>query len=87
MVGRDIDNVIGGSIDGIALESIGRLNIDVCFLGVCTLSADGDMRAFDCADATFKRALVARSRCTLVLAANEKIGAQGPPSDHNPRYG
>ncbi|WP_395334757.1 DeoR/GlpR family DNA-binding transcription regulator [Novosphingobium sp. BL-8H] len=78
MVGGDVDNVIGGSIDGIALEAVGRLNIDLCFLGVCTLSAEGGVSAFDGADATFKRALIARSRRTLVLAANEKIGAQAP---------
>lgn len=78
MVGGEVDSVIGGSVDGIALEAVARLNIDTCFLGVCTLSAEGGVSAFDAADATFKRALVARSRRTLILAANEKIGAQAP---------
>lgn len=78
MVGGAIDTVIGGAIDGTALEAISRLNIDVCFLGVCTLSARGGVSALDGADATFKRALVARSRSTLVLAANEKIGDHAP---------
>lgn len=78
MVGGAIDSVIGGAIDGTALEAISRLNIDICFIGVCTLSAEGGVSALDGADATFKRALVARSRSTIVLAANEKIGAQAP---------
>lgn len=78
MVGGEVDTVIGGSIDGMAIEAVTRLNIDTCFLGVCALSADGGVSAFDAADATFKRVLVARSRCTLILATNEKIGAQGP---------
>jgi DeoR/GlpR family transcriptional regulator of sugar metabolism len=78
MVGGTIDSVIGGSIDGTALEAVSRLNIDICFLGVCMLSAEGGVSALDGADATFKRALVARSRSTLVLAANEKIGDQAP---------
>lgn len=78
MVGGVIDTVIGGAIDGIALEALSRLNIDICFLGVCALSAIGGVSALDGADATFKRALVARSRGTLVLAANEKIGDHAP---------
>lgn len=78
MVGGTIDSVIGGSIDGIALEAISRLNIDLCFIGVCTLSAEGGVSALDGADATFKRALIARSRSTLALVANEKIGEQAP---------
>lgn len=78
MLGGAIDPVIGGSIDGIALEAIARLNIDLCFLGACTVSAEGGVSALDGADATFKRALAARSRSTLVLAANEKIGEHAP---------
>lgn len=78
MVGGEVDSVIGGSVDGIALEGVARLNIDTCFLGVCTLSDDSGISAFDAADATFKRALVARSRRTLILVANEKIGAHAP---------
>lgn len=78
MVGGAIDSVIGGAIDGTALEAISRLNIDTCFLGVCSLSAGGGVSALDGADATFKRALVARSRSTIVLTANEKIDAQAP---------
>lgn len=77
MVGGAIDSVIGGAIDGTALEAVSRLNIDLCFLGACTLSADGGISALD-GDATFKRALVARSRRTLVLAVNEKIGEHAP---------
>jgi DeoR/GlpR family transcriptional regulator of sugar metabolism len=78
MVGGTIDSVIGGSIDGTALEAISRLNIDLCFIGACALSAEGGVSALDGADATFKRALVARSRSTFVLAANEKIGDRAP---------
>ncbi|MGK6355765.1 DeoR/GlpR family DNA-binding transcription regulator [Sphingomonas sp. DT-207] len=74
MIGGEFDAAIGGSIDGTALEAVARLNIDTCFLGACALSAIGGVSAFDAADATFKRMLVTRSRRTLVLATNEKIG-------------
>lgn len=78
MVGGEIDRVIGGSIDGIAIDAVSRLNIDICFLGICALSAEGGASAFDAADATFKRVLTARSRRVLALGANEKVGAQAP---------
>jgi DeoR/GlpR family transcriptional regulator of sugar metabolism len=78
MVGGQVDTVIGGAIDGIALEAISRLNIDTCFLGVCALSAGGGISALDPADATFKRALVARSQQTLILTTTEKMSAKAP---------
>lgn len=78
MIGGAFDSVIGGSIDGVALEGVARLNIDACFLGVCTLSVGGGVSAFDAADAAFKRALVAQSRRLLLLVANEKLGEQAP---------
>jgi DeoR/GlpR family transcriptional regulator of sugar metabolism len=78
MVGGQIETVIGGAIDGIALEAVARLNIDTCFLGVCALSAGGGISALDPADATFKRALVARSQQTLILTTTEKMSAKAP---------
>lgn len=78
MVGGQVDAVIGGAIDGIALEAVARLNIDTCFLGVCSLSVTGGVSALDPADATFKRALVSRSRRTLILATNDKMTARAP---------
>lgn len=78
MIGGAVDRVIGGSIDGVALEGVARLNIDVCFLGACTLSLGGGVSAFDAADAAFKRALVAQCGRILLLVANEKLGEQAP---------
>lgn len=78
MVGGHVDAVIGGAIDGIALEAVGRLNVDTCFLGVCALSVDGGVSAFDPTDATFKRALLARSRKTMILATTEKMSVRAP---------
>lgn len=78
MVGGQVDAVIGGAIDAIALEAVARLNIDTCFLGVCSLSVAGGVSALDPADATFKRALVSRSRRTLILATNDKMTTCAP---------
>jgi DeoR/GlpR family transcriptional regulator of sugar metabolism len=78
MVGGIIDRMVGGAIDGTAIEAVSRLNIDLCVLGACALSAEGGASAYDLADATFKRALTARSRKTIVLATNDKLGRQAP---------
>jgi DeoR/GlpR family transcriptional regulator of sugar metabolism len=78
MIGGAVDRVIGGAIDGTALEAIARLNIDLCVLGACALSAKGGVSAFETADAAFKRALLARSRSAIVLATNDKLGQQAP---------
>jgi DeoR/GlpR family transcriptional regulator of sugar metabolism len=78
MVGGKIDHMVGGAVDGIALEAISRLNIDLCVLGACALSVEGGVSAYDQADATFKRALTARSQSTIVLAMNDKLGRQAP---------
>lgn len=78
MVGGAVDRVIGGAIDGTALEAVARLNIDLCLLGACGLSATGGVSAFEPADAAFKRALLARSSRSIVLATNDKLGQRAP---------
>ncbi len=78
VVGGMIDRMVGGAVDGTALETIARLNIDLCVLGACAVSVAGGVSAYDPDDATFKRALVARSRRTIVLATNDKLGRNAP---------
>lgn len=78
MIGGAVDRVIGGAIDGTALKAVARLNIDLCVLGACALSARGGLSAFETADADFKRALLARSSGAIVLATNEKLGLCAP---------
>ncbi|PNU05539.1 DeoR/GlpR family DNA-binding transcription regulator [Novosphingobium guangzhouense] len=78
LVGGGVDPAIGGCVDGAAIEAVSRLNIDVCLLGACALSPQGGASAFDAGDTAFKRALVSRSRCTIVLVLNDKLGARAP---------
>jgi DeoR/GlpR family transcriptional regulator of sugar metabolism len=78
VVGGMIDRMVGGAVDGTAIEAILRLNIDLCVLGACAVSVAGGVSAYDLADATFKRALTARSRRTIVLATNDKLGRRAP---------
>ncbi len=76
--GGNVDLAIGGCVDGTAIEAVLRLNIDLCLLGACTLSADSGVSAFNASDAAFKRALISRSLCTIVLVSNEKLGGRAP---------
>ncbi|SEJ16230.1 transcriptional regulator, DeoR family [Sphingobium sp. AP50] len=76
--GGGVHLAIGGCVDGAAIEAVSRLNIDVCLLGVCALSAENGVSAFDAADAAFKRVLIARSRCTIILVSNEKLAGHAP---------
>ncbi len=78
LVGGTVDPLVGGSVDADAVQFVSRMNIDRCFVGACAVSADGGVSAFHPADATFKRALVAASRESLVLATTEKLGERAP---------
>jgi DeoR/GlpR family transcriptional regulator of sugar metabolism len=49
------------------------MNIDRCFIGVCSVAADSGVSAFNVADAAFKRALLANSNHSVVMATNEKL--------------
>jgi DeoR/GlpR family transcriptional regulator of sugar metabolism len=78
MIGGSVDPVVGGCVDANAVASVAALNIDRCFLGACAVSAPDGIGAFELADATFKRALRAASRHTVVLATNDKLDTRAP---------
>jgi DeoR/GlpR family transcriptional regulator of sugar metabolism len=78
MIGGVVDPVVGGCVDGDAVQAVAHMNIDRCFVGACAISPDGGVSAFDAADAAFKRALAAASRERLVLATSDKLGARAP---------
>lgn len=78
LVGGGVDLSLGGCVDGAAIKAVERLNIDVCLLGACGFSPESGVSAYDAADAAFKRALLSRSRCTIVLVSHDKLGKRGP---------
>lgn len=77
LVGGTVDPVVGGCVDAAAALGVAALNIDRCFLGACAVEPAG-VSAFEAGDATFKRALLAASRHSLVLATSDKLGARAP---------
>lgn len=78
MIGGAVDATVGGAVDAIAVEAVSRLAIDLSFIGVCGVSAEGGVGALHHADATFKRAVMAVSRRSAALVATDKFGARSP---------
>jgi len=78
MVGGRVDPIVGGCIDAHALGQVALLNIDRCFLGACAVAAGSGIAAFDPADASFKRALLAASVHVTVLATSDKLETRAP---------
>jgi len=70
--------MVGGCVDADAVLALARLNIDRCFLGACAVDPDSGISAHDSADAAFKRALLAASGHSLVLATSDKFSARAP---------
>lgn len=78
MVGGKVDPGIGGSVDAQAIDQVGMLNIDRCFLGACAVAVGSGIAAFDAADASFKRALLAASTHSVVMATSDKLETRAP---------
>jgi DeoR/GlpR family transcriptional regulator of sugar metabolism len=78
LVGGLVDPEIGGSVDATAVLAIQHMNVDRCFLGACSASAIEGVSAFDAADAAFKRMLLTRSRRTVMMVTNDKLGTGAP---------
>lgn len=78
MVGGTVDANVGGSVDAYAVQQLGLLNIDRCFLGACAVAAGSGIAAFDAADANFKRALLAASTHSVVMATSDKLETRAP---------
>jgi DeoR/GlpR family transcriptional regulator of sugar metabolism len=78
MVGGTVDPTVGGCVDAAAIQAVGGMNIDRCFLGACAVSATGGVAAVHHADALFKRALLASSRVCIALVTSEKFKAKAP---------
>ncbi|HLX03382.1 MAG TPA: DeoR/GlpR family DNA-binding transcription regulator, partial [Trinickia sp.] len=73
MIGGAVDPAVGGCVDASAVQSVSQMNIDRCFIGSCAISSKGGISAFSLADATFKRAVLAASARSAVLATTDKF--------------
>jgi DeoR/GlpR family transcriptional regulator of sugar metabolism len=71
-----MDPRIGATVGAQALDAIRALRVDVCFVGTCAVDAEAGIWAVDGEEATLKRALIAASSRCVVVATNDKLGAQ-----------
>jgi len=78
LIGGSVDPVIGGCVDGAAMQTVSQLNIDRCFIGACSVSATTGVGAFHSSDATFKRALIEVSQHCATLITTDKFDARAP---------
>jgi len=76
MIGGGVDPLVGGSVDAAAVQTLIQMNIDRCFIGACSASADSGVSAFNVSDAAFKRALLGCSQHSVVLVTNEKTSTR-----------
>lgn len=76
LIGGRLDPRIGAAVGAQALEAIAALRADVCFIGTCAVDAEAGLWAVDGEEAALKRAMLAASSRCVVVASNEKLGAQ-----------
>jgi DeoR/GlpR family transcriptional regulator of sugar metabolism len=72
-LGGQVDKTIGGTVGVIAVEAIQRLTFDLAYLGACAIDPQEGLTAFNIEDASFKRAVLARSGTTAIAVLNEKL--------------
>ncbi|PIM54207.1 DeoR family transcriptional regulator [Roseateles chitinivorans] len=78
MVGGSVDPEVGGCVDAAAVQAVGAMNIDRCFVGACAVSTRTGVSAVHSGDAQFKRALLSASQVCMALITNEKFEARAP---------
>lgn len=76
LIGGRLDPRIGATVGAQALEALAALRVDVCFVGTCAVDAEAGLWAVDGEEATLKRAMLAASSRCVVVASNDKLGAQ-----------
>jgi DeoR/GlpR family transcriptional regulator of sugar metabolism len=63
------------SVGVTAVQGIGQVRPDICFLGVTGLHPDVGLTTGDVEEAAVKRAMISAAAETIVLASSEKVGA------------
>jgi DeoR/GlpR family transcriptional regulator of sugar metabolism len=73
IIGGKVDAGSRGASGAGALEQIGRIRPDLCFLGACAVDVAAGVTASDYEDACVKRAMVGASARVAVLATADKL--------------
>lgn len=75
LIGGRVDARIGGAVGAQALDQLRGLRADLCFPGTCAIDAARGLWGTDGEEALFKRAMIAASDETVVIATVDKLGA------------
>lgn len=78
MVGGAVEADLCACVDADAVLAVQRMNIDHCFLGVCAVSSELGLGAFNSADTLFKRVLLTRSQRVTALVTFDKLETRAP---------
>jgi DeoR/GlpR family transcriptional regulator of sugar metabolism len=73
LVDGRLDPQSRSSSGALAMEQIGRIRPDLCFLGACTIDITAGITAMDYDDACLKRAMVAASASVVALITADKL--------------
>jgi DeoR/GlpR family transcriptional regulator of sugar metabolism len=76
LIGGKIDARSRGAGGAGALEQIGRIRPDLCFLGACAIDVAAGVTVIEYDDACVKRAMVAAAARIAVLATADKLDAR-----------
>jgi DeoR/GlpR family transcriptional regulator of sugar metabolism len=78
LIGGVINTVTSAALGSWAVRDIGTLSMDLCFLGVCTLSSEMGLRGFNLEDVEFKKLLIAQSNVTAAAVTSDKLETGSP---------
>lgn len=78
LIGGRMSARSGGCHDARAQAELRRYRFDLCFLGVCALSAEEGLSAFDPDDADMKATALGQSAGAVLMVMNEKLGTSAP---------
>lgn len=73
LIGGQLDPLSRSSTGARALEQLGNLKPDVCFLGACAVDPIDGLTAVDHEDACLKQAMLAASRSIIALITADKL--------------
>jgi len=74
LLGGRVDVRIGGAVGAQTLEEVRRIRADLCFPGACAIDAASGLWGIDSEESLLKRAMVAASSETVVVATSDKLG-------------
>lgn len=77
IIGGRVDPRSGGAIGALAVQQLQQWQATLCFPGTCAVDPESGAWCMDSEEAVFKRAMVAASDATIIVATDEKIGTRG----------